>query len=65
MVISFTINSTTVEINTGGTLWIETATRQVYASRLSDAYFPDAAELQSSEWTHKGFGWGIVSSPRG
>lgn len=65
MVISFTINGTTVEINTGGTLSIEMARRQMYASRLSDTYVPGASELQSGEWARKGFRWGIVSSPRG
>ena len=33
MVISLTINSTTVEIDTGGSIWIETPSHQVHAFR--------------------------------
>lgn len=64
MVISLTINRTTVELNTRGILWIETAAREVYAARLSDAYIPDTKELKSGEWSRKWLGWGIVSSPK-
>lgn len=60
MVISFTINRTTVELNTEGTVWIETANRQVYAGRG-----PSDVTPQPGEWVREGFGWHIISSPRG
>lgn len=64
MVIRFTINRATVELNTGGTLWIETATRQLYASRG-----PVCASAKESpcvgSWVREGFGWHVISSPRG
>lgn len=63
MVISFTINRTTVELNTAGTLWIETATRQVYAARG-----PVCASVKESPGdgsrVREGFGWHVISSPR-
>lgn len=63
MVISFTINSTTVELCTGGTLWIETATRQVYASRgRVCASVKESPGVGS--WVREGFGWHVISSPR-
>lgn len=60
MVISLTINSTTVEINTGGIVRIETAKRQLYASKG-----PADVTPQPGEWVREGFGWHIISSPRG
>lgn len=64
MVIRLTINRTTVELNTGGTVWIETATRQIYAARG-----PVCTSVKESPgvgaWTREGFGWHVISSPRG
>lgn len=64
MVISFTINRTTVEINTGGSLWIDTARRQVYASKG-----PVCASLKEEPGpgsrVREGFGWHLISSRKG
>lgn len=62
MFFSLTINRTTVEVN-GTSLWIETARRQVYASRG-----PLCASVKESpgkgSWAREGFGWNIISNPR-
>jgi hypothetical protein len=62
MVISFTINRTTVELNTGGSVWIETPRRQIHAFR--GIAFGSLKEATSDgARVREGFGWVVISNP--
>lgn len=63
MFLSLTINSTTVEVN-GSSIWIETPSREIYASR-GHACSSLKENPSDGERVREGFGWYVISSPKG
>lgn len=65
MFITFRVNRTSVELNTGGSLWVETARRQIHAfSRAGGLPVPLREDLEKGERVREGFDWVLISSPR-
>ncbi|WP_290872985.1 hypothetical protein [Aquabacterium sp.] len=64
MVISFTINRTTVELNTGGSLWIDTAHLQVYAAK-GPACVTLKEDPGHGSRVREALGWHLISSRKG
>lgn len=63
MYFSLTINHTTVEVN-GARVWIETPSREIYASRGTAC--PSVKENPSDGTrVREGFGWFVLSCPKG